>query len=519
MINSPGVNEFIDLADAPNSYVGQATKVVKVNAGETAVEFGAGGGGAGTVTDVSSANADISVATPTTTPVLTLNSATTATASTIVKRDANVNIYNNNNFTNSTSTVSAGGTTVLTVASSMSQTLTGASSQTYQLPDATTCPISSMFHFNNNSSGSLIIVNASSSTQYTVPAGGHVDAECTANGTVNGSWDFHAQPPASVTWGSGITGITMNSVLTTSPSIGAGASSSTAPSFIPQRGALTTGFGGDGTDLHGTIAGVARLTISATGITATNLSGTNTGDQTGGTPALTLGTANTAGASTNFIRRDDTILVFDATSPSTQAFGDAAVVGVATVAARRDHKHAMMAAPTTVSGNAGTATALQNARTIGTLTGDVTSAGSSFDGTGNNTNSTTVTKINGTTLSGLATGILKNTTGTGVPSIAINSDLPAMSATVGGAVPTPPNNTTTFLRGDGTFATPTASATITTQEEGVTLSSTVTTLNFVGAGVTASGAGATTTVTIPGGSGSGITLGLAVASVMGFNRL
>jgi hypothetical protein len=37
---------------------------------------------------------------------------------------------------------------------------------------------------------------------------------------------------------------------------------------------------------------------------------------------------------------------------------------------------------------------------------------------------------------------------------ALNSDLPAMSATVGGAVPTPPNNTTTFLRGDATFAAP-----------------------------------------------------------------
>jgi len=31
----------------------------------------------------------------------------------------------------------------------------------------------------------------------------------------------------------------------------------------------------------------------------------------------------------------------------------------------------------------------------------------------------------------------------------------AMTATVGGGVPTPPNNTTTFLRGDGTFAAPT----------------------------------------------------------------
>lgn len=35
-----------------------------------------------------------------------------------------------------------------------------------------------------------------------------------------------------------------------------------------------------------------------------------------------------------------------------------------------------------------------------------------------------------------------------------------MSATVGGGVPTPPNNTTTFLRGDGTFATPAGAATL-----------------------------------------------------------
>jgi hypothetical protein len=48
-------------------------------------------------------------------------------------------------------------------------------------------------------------------------------------------------------------------------------------------------------------------------------------------------------------------------------------------------------------------------------------------------------------------------------------------------------------------------ATISTQDEGTPLSSTVTTLNFVGAGVTASGAGATTTVTISGGGGGTIT--------------
>jgi len=48
------------------------------------------------------------------------------------------------------------------------------------------------------------------------------------------------------------------------------------------------------------------------------------------------------------------------------------------------------------------------------ITGDVTASGS----TGVLTS--TVTKINGTSLAGLATGILKNTTGTGVPSIAVS---------------------------------------------------------------------------------------------------
>lgn len=70
-----------------------------------------------------------------------------------------------------------------------------------------------------------------------------------------------------------------------------------------------------------------------------------------------------------------------------------------------------------LTGNASTATALATGRTIG-ITGDVTWTSPSFDGSGNVTASSTVTKINGTSLAGLATGLLKNTTSTGVPSIA-----------------------------------------------------------------------------------------------------
>lgn len=64
-----------------------------------------------------------------------------------------------------------------------------------------------------------------------------------------------------------------------------------------------------------------------------------------GTPALTFGTSASGGAASTFVATDATLPIFDATSPSTQAFGDAAAVGAAAFAARRDHKHAMMATP------------------------------------------------------------------------------------------------------------------------------------------------------------------------------
>jgi hypothetical protein len=121
-----------------------------------------------------------------------------------------------------------------------------------------------------------------------------------------------------------------------------------------------------------------RYVTDAELVVITNTSGTNTGDQVlpvGGTPALTFGTTNTAGSSTHFLRDDDTILAFDATNPTTQAFSDSASVGSATVAARRDHKHAMMAAPTSVTGNAGTVTNATLTTALTVNTGTVTLSG------------------------------------------------------------------------------------------------------------------------------------------------
>lgn len=65
------------------------------------------------------------------------------------------------------------------------------------------------------------------------------------------------------------------------------------------------------------------------------------------TPAIVLGSSAAAGAASTVIRSDSTIAAFDATNPTTQAFGDSAAVGTAAFAARRDHKHAMPADPVT----------------------------------------------------------------------------------------------------------------------------------------------------------------------------
>lgn len=96
------------------------------------------------------------------------------------------------------------------------------------------------------------------------------------------------------------------------------------PSDQIAGGTATTGYAplsnGDGTSTWGAVSG---------------------GGVTYGTPAIVLGMAAAAGSIAEAIRRDSTIIAFDATVPVTQASADAAATGSAAVAARRDHRHGM----------------------------------------------------------------------------------------------------------------------------------------------------------------------------------
>lgn len=62
-------------------------------------------------------------------------------------------------------------------------------------------------------------------------------------------------------------------------------------------------------------------------------------------PALTLGTANAAGAADTTIATNSTILAFDTTLPDAITFGQSGAVGSAVVASRRDHAHATASLP------------------------------------------------------------------------------------------------------------------------------------------------------------------------------
>ena len=96
-----------------------------------------------------------------------------------------------------TAVTSAAGTTVLTEDSNYYQNLLGSTTQTFQLPDATTLLVGTTFIFDNDSSGTLTVVDNTSGPIDTIPGGAAGFVYLAVNSTVAGTWRRHAFLPAS----------------------------------------------------------------------------------------------------------------------------------------------------------------------------------------------------------------------------------------------------------------------------------------------------------------------------------
>ena len=88
-----------------------------------------------------------------------------------------------------TSTATAAGTTTLTVASTRHQALTGVTTQTVVLPDATTLSLGHQFYIDNDSTGTLTINANGGGLIRTLTTLNDVLLVCTSIGTAAGTWD------------------------------------------------------------------------------------------------------------------------------------------------------------------------------------------------------------------------------------------------------------------------------------------------------------------------------------------
>ena len=168
--------------------------------------------------------------------ILWADTSATGGASNVVSRDGNGNTHSNN-FESAVYTITAtAGTTTVNAAIPRNILVTGSTTQTFQLTDATTLHKGHAWEFNNNTTNSNIYVtNNSGGAICTVPKGGYAVVTLTYNYTSDGTWDYHYWMPSSSV------GAVVYSVSATSPTT-VSAASGAVNIGMPQSNTTTNGW-------------------------------------------------------------------------------------------------------------------------------------------------------------------------------------------------------------------------------------------------------------------------------------
>ena len=213
-----------------------------------------------------------------------------------------------------------GGNTTFTSSSPTYTKFSGSQSQTLILPDATTLTAGRQIRVDNDSTQPVSVKTNGGTDVWTIAPGCDLYMTCTSIATSAGTWEYDYSSSKATSGKS----LTINNTLTLAGTDGTTQTfPSTSKTIAANDGSnLTIASQAVGDILYASsTTAYTRLASSVPTATFINLLGFANGDTTPSYKAL-----------------------FDATVPSTQAFGDTASVGSATTAARRDHKHAMPSA-------------------------------------------------------------------------------------------------------------------------------------------------------------------------------
>jgi len=250
-----------------------ATWTTPASGGVTTISFGSTG-----LTPATATSGAVAVAGT----LAVANGGTGVTASTgassVMLRDANQNTTINNIAFGTATTATAGGTTVLTVASPAVQNFTGTSAQNVQLPDATTLVLGHLYYINNQANNNVSIKNNAGTTLYTVSGGGATQLTLITNNTANGTWQQSAFIPNNVNWGT--TGLFATSTTASFSSLTLGTALSVANGGTGQNSAFVAGgavYGASTTALGVTAAGTAGQVLLSNGASAPTWGSVNGG--------------------------------------------------------------------------------------------------------------------------------------------------------------------------------------------------------------------------------------------------